>query len=728
MHSQRRELFMQDAGRYRHSLRRLEWLAMAVVAVVIVAIEVFHASQGTPWEQVIVVGLVSLAFGLALVGVLFHLVMAITGRLCDELRTRREAEARYRAVVETQVEALCRWLPDTTLTFVNSHYCSFYGQTEKELIGQKWIALVPEEEQEEVLRVYREVIARAESATYTHQVVAADGSRRWQEWTDTPILDDEGRVVEVQSVGRDVTEHVRALQIQDRLATLLEGAGEAILIVDALGRIGFVNPAFERNTGYTREEVRGQPFSMLEAVPGDPQAQRGLWAALSQGRSWRGRTRCRKKDGSLREAEVNAIPVRGSDGQIAEYVLVSRDVTNEIALEERLQQTSKMEAIGRLAGGVAHDFNNILTSIEGYTTFLLEDLSAGQPTDQEIRERMLEDVAQIKRAGEHAAGLTRQLLAFSRKQVLKPENLLLNDVVRDVEGMLRRLIGEDVELQTALDLDLGWTRADPGQLEQIIVNLVANARDAMPTGGRVTVATKNVTLDERQTAAYADLDAGPYVLLQIEDTGVGMDERTRGRLFEPFFTTKERGHGTGLGLATVYGIVRQSKGLIEVESAPGEGATFRVYFPRVPDAARKPPAEAAPDVERETGERILIVEDEADVRGVAQRILERAGYQVHGVSSAEAALAYCEQSDHEIDLLLTDVVMEREMNGHQLAQRLLQAGRVRKVLHMSGYTDDVLVRYGVLHSRISYLEKPFTPDTLCRQVREALEGNRASMD
>jgi two-component system cell cycle sensor histidine kinase/response regulator CckA len=723
MRSPRRGPFVQGADQYRRNLRRLKWLAMALVTVVIAAIEIFHALQGTSYGQVILIGLVALAFGLTLVGVPFHLAMTITGRLYDELRTRKEAEARYRAVVETQVEALCRWRPDTTLTFVNGHYCSFYGKTEEELIGRKWIALVPAEEQEEVLRFYRETTARAKSVTYTHRVVAADGSWRWQEWTDTPILDDEGRVVEVQSVGRDVTERVRALQTETRLATLLEGAGEAILIVDALGRIEFANPAFERSTGYAQEEVQGQPYSMLEAGPGDPQAQRGLWEALSQGRSWQGRTHCRNKDGSLRDVEVDAIPVRGSDGQTTEYVLVSRDVTNEVALEERLRQTSKMEAVGRLAGGVAHDFNNVLVVIEGYASLLLEVLSAGQPLDQEARERMRADVAQIIQAGERAASLTRQLLAFSRKQVLRPETLHLNAVVKGLEGMVRRLIGEDVELETALAPDLGWTRADPGQLGQVIVNLAANARDAMPTGGRLTIATGNVTLDEGQTAAYADLDAGPYVLLQVEDTGVGMDERTRSRLFEPFFTTKERGQGTGLGLATVYGIVRQSKGMIEVESAPGEGSTFQVYFPRIPDPARTAAAGTAPDVERETGERILIVEDEGDVRGVTQRILERAGYQVHAVPSAEAALAYCEQSDHEIDLLLTDVVMEGEMSGHQLAQRLLRAGRVRRVLHMSGYTDDVLVRYGVLHSRISYLEKPFTPDALCQHVREALEGN-----
>jgi nitrogen-specific signal transduction histidine kinase/CheY-like chemotaxis protein len=383
--------------------------------------------------------------------------------------------------------------------------------------------------------------------------------------------------------------------------------------------------------------------------------------------------------------------------------------------EDQLRHAQKMEAIGGLAGGIAHDFNNILTAIRTYNNFLLEDLPEGHTSRREA--------AGIAKAVDHAANLTRQLLAFSRRQVLQPKVINLNSLVPGIEKMLRRLIGEDILFATVLHPRLGNVRADPGQIEQVIVNLAVNARDAMPKGGRVTIETRNVELDESYAEDHPGVTPGRYVMLAVTDTGVGMDEETRARIFEPFFTTKVRGKGTGLGLATVYGIVQQTGGHIWPYSEPGKGTTMRVYLPRVDEPADplERPGEAPLELLRGS-ETILLVEDEAPVRSVTRQLLERNGYTVLEAADGAAALALVDggSGGRHLDLLLTDVIMPG-MSGRELAGELQARRPDLRVLYMSGYTDDAVVRHGMLEPGLAYLEKPFRPATLLRKVREVLQ-------
>lgn len=386
-------------------------------------------------------------------------------------------------------------------------------------------------------------------------------------------------------------------------------------------------------------------------------------------------------------------------------------------LEEQLRQAQKMEAVGRLAGGIAHDFNNLLTAIQGHAEVLLEGIDPSSPNHT--------DVEQIRRAAERAAVLTQQLLAFSRRQVLQPRTIDLNHVVREIESMLVRLIGEHIELATVLDDQLGTVRADPGQIEQVIVNLVVNARDAMPGGGKITILTRNVTLSETDAKHRGlDLAAGDYVVLSVSDTGEGMSDQVRTRIFEPFFTTKEMGKGTGLGLSTVYGIVTQSGGGIEVESQVGAGTTFHVYLPlemTPADEENDADSARAPEMALPHGsEVVLLVEDEQAVRALLSRILRQRGYTVLEARSGTEALEIGRSYEGDIDLLLTDVVMP-EMGGRELAEQLLLDRPNTRVLFISGYTEDEMVHAGVLATRINFLEKPFAPRDLVRKVREVLD-------
>jgi len=379
----------------------------------------------------------------------------------------------------------------------------------------------------------------------------------------------------------------------------------------------------------------------------------------------------------------------------------------------QLQQSQKLEAIGQLAGGVAHDFNNLLTAIIGYSDLSLKQISVENPIRSNLEE--------IKKAAERAASLTRQLLAFSRRQILEPKVLDLNAVVKDMHQMLRRLIGEHIDLTTKPAPGLGRVKADPGQVEQIIMNLVVNARDAMPRGGKVTIETANVTLDEHSTLRHVSVKTGAYVMVAVSDTGNGMDEETQARIFEPFFTTKEQGQGTGLGLSTVYGIVKQSGGNIWVYSELGKGTVFKVYFPQVEAAVKtieKPVSEIAAPRGSET---ILLVEDEDVVRRLAREILTQAGYKVLEACGGEEAMRLCQERWEPIDLLLTDVVMP-ETSGKEIAERLTELRPATHVLFMSGYTDEAIVHHGILDSNVQFIQKPFTALALAKKVREVLDS------
>jgi len=384
----------------------------------------------------------------------------------------------------------------------------------------------------------------------------------------------------------------------------------------------------------------------------------------------------------------------------------------QAGLENQLRQAQKMEAVGNLAGGIAHDFNNLLTAILGYGNILLSRLQEGDPGRQNVQE--------ILKAGERAASLTNQLLAFSRKQVLQPKIVDLNALATNLEKMLRRLIGEDVELSTCLEKNLGQVKADPGQIEQVIMNLVVNSRDAMPMGGKLTIETANAALGEDYASRHLGAKPGRYVMVAVADTGVGMGAETQARIFEPFFTTKEVGKGTGLGLATVYGIIKQSEGYVAVYSEPGQGTTFKIYLPRIDQSVETARVGQAAPIPRGT-ETILLVEDEEAVRRLARLILEGQGYAIIEAPSGSSALAAAEKHATPIHLLLTDVIMT-EMNGRELSQRLTRVCPSARVLFMSGYTGDTIVRHGVLEPGIAYLQKPFTPADLARKVREVLDS------
>ena len=419
-------------------------------------------------------------------------------------------------------------------------------------------------------------------------------------------------------------------------------------------------------------------------------------------------------------ALCNAYPVLSAEGALRQVVVTFIDISEQRhaeaearRLEEQLRQAQRMEAVGQLAGGIAHDFNNLLTGILGYAELLQDDLPG------ESRER--EAALQIQRAAERAANLTRQLLAFSRKQVLQPRRLNLNEQVQDLQKLLGRVIGENIELVTHLAPELATVVADPGQIEQVIMNLAVDARDAMPGGGRLTVETANVALDEAYAASHADVLPGPHVMLSVSDNGHGMDDETRARLFEPFFTTKAKGRGTGLGLSTVYGIVKQSGGNIWVYSEPGAGATFKVYLPVV-DGSVECPAEAAERRQMVGGaEKVLVVEDDAAVRYLTVRILRRHGYDVREAADADAALRACHEFDRPPDLLVTDIVMPRT-SGRTLARQLAVLRPGLRVLYMSGYTDNAIVHQGVLDEGTAFLQKPFSAETLLCKVRAVLDG------
>jgi len=508
------------------------------------------------------------------------------------------------------------------------------------------------------------------------------------------------------------------------LATLIEASPLAIVTFDPEGVVTMWNPAAERIFGWSENEALG---TRLPFVPAEKQAE---FLALRR-RALLGEVftepelHRRRADGSPIVVSVSTAPLRRPDGTIYGIMSILMDITerkvaeetrNRLTLvEEQLRQSQKMEAVGRLAGGVAHDFNNLLTAISGYSDLLLHRL----PEYSTLRR----DVEEIRKAGDRAAALTRQLLAFSRRQVLQPKVLDLNTVVTRMGQMLRRITGEDIELSFALSPSLSRVKADPGQIEQVIVNLVVNARDAMPDGGRITIATADADLSPSYAAAHTEVVPGPHVLLSVADTGQGMSDETQAHLFEPFFTTKERGKGTGLGLATVYGIVQQSGGHIRVNSATEQGSTFLIYLPQsgtCEDGSTGADLPLLPHPSPGT-ETVLLAEDEEVVRRLARELLSENGYKVLEAGSGREALLLSEAHRGEVHLLLTDVVMPK-MSGRELGERLRLQRPDLRILYMSGYTDDAVLRQGVLEDGIPFLQKPFTAEELARKVREVLDG------
>jgi PAS domain S-box-containing protein len=512
-------------------------------------------------------------------------------------------------------------------------------------------------------------------------------------------------------MGARIARH-QAEDAQGQLVAILEATPDFVAIAGPDQRLSYVNRAGRAMLGLTEDEDVSR-YSLTSFYPEERRGARAgeeMAAALDTG-AWRGETALRARGGKEIAVSQVLIAHRSLAGECQFLSTIARDLTDRQHLEAQLRQSQKMEAVGRLAGGIAHDFNNLLTVITGYSGFLVESLT---------EEGQLDYAREVHRAGERAADLTRQLLAFSRKQMLVPRTVNLNALVAETEKMLRRVIGEDVELQTQLAPDLHSVRADPGQVEQILVNLAVNARDAMPTGGRLTLTTANVVLDDAAVRDFPDVQPGPHVLLAVGDTGCGMDSELQSHIFEPFFTTKEVGKGTGLGLATVYGIVKQSGGHIDVDSAPGLGTTFRIYLPRVEQEAASA-GEAQPPAEVRGGtETILLVEDEESVRSLARHVLQQKGYTVLEAGDAVGAQRLGTEHGAAIDLLLTDVVMPGP-GGPAVADFIRSRHPGIKVLFMSGFTESAMVRHDLQSGEIECLLKPFTPADLAQMVRQVLD-------
>jgi PAS domain S-box-containing protein len=525
-----------------------------------------------------------------------------------------------------------------------------------------------------------------------------------------------------QELTNEVTERKRAEELsresEDRYRRLFDSNPLPMWVYDR-ETLAFlaINDAAVLHYGFSREEFLGMTVNDLQPegeVARLPEPSIAPTGELGPTNLWRHR----KKDGTTIEVELTPHDLTFA-GRRAELVLAN-DITDrrrtEAALqetEEQLRRAQRLEAVGNLAGGIAHDFNNLLTVITGYTGLILRRIDDEDPHWTKI--------TGIKKAADRAATLTQQLLAFSRKQVRQPKVLDLNALVPETGTMLQRLIGEDIDLVLALKPGLGPIKADPSQVEQVIMNLVINARDAMPKGGKITIATSNVELDERYAEMHLTVEPGEYVMLAVSDTGCGMDAETQARIFEPFFTTKEVGKGTGLGLATVYGIVKQSGGNIWVYSEPGQGTTFKVYLPRVNEAAERVRGTGELKAILRGTETVLLVEDEAIVREMTRSVLEESGYQVLEAADGARALEICRAHGQHIDIMVTDVVMPG-MSGRELAERVASLRPGTKVLYMSGYTDDAIVHHGVLDQGMAFIEKPFTPDTFAHKVREVLNS------
>ncbi len=551
-----------------------------------------------------------------------------------------------------------------------------------------------------------------------------DGRTIWLRTSKVPLRDASGAVFGVLGTYEDITEQRQAAidlhESEERFRATFEQAAVGIAHVGVDGSWLRVNRRLCEMVGYAREELLGRTFQEITHpadLAADVENVRRMLAGEIQAYSME--KRYIRKDGTSAWITLTVSLARDDEGRPKYFISVIEDIEprrraedQAARLRNQLEQAQKMETVGRLAGGIAHDFNNLLTAILGFCELILGDANA--PHRSELEE--------IKHAGERAAALTRQLLAFSRKQVLQVEWLDLNDVVVNMEAMLRRLIGEDVRLTSTLSPDIGRVKADPSQIEQVLLNLAVNARDAMPGGGVLRIETSNASVDGALAATHAPCSPGGFVVLAVSDTGCGMSPETQRRVFEPFFTTKPKGKGTGLGLATVYGIVKQSGGFVSFTSEPQKGTTFRVHLPCADEPAAKASRSGIlPKVPPRGSETILIVEDDDGVRRLACRVLEVLGYTVLSAESGDQALELAREHKGKIDLVLTDVVMP-EMSGREVERRLAEAGHVARFLFMSGYTNDAILHHGVLEAGVAFLQKPFTPGALGRKVRDVLDS------
>ncbi len=574
---------------------------------------------------------------------------------------------------------------------------------------EKALLCYPPGEREIISNAFSRAVKKGEPWDIETRVIDRQGKTKWIRHSGNTELK-QGKVVRLFGNVMDITERKRAEEERERLLIAISQVGEGIVITDPEGRIQYVNPAFEAITGYGSREAVGQNSRILNSGKQDLAFYQDLWKTIRAGKIWKGRFINRRKDGTLYTEDATISPVRDATGRIVNFVGVKRDITDQLKLESQFYQAQKMESVGRLAGGVAHDYNNTLSVIIGYTEFAMERLPSDNP--------IYSDLEEILEAARRSEVITRQLLAFASQQTVAPKVLDLNATVESMLKILRKLVGEDIELAWLPGSSLWAIKMDPTQIDQILANLSVNARDAIGGVGKLTIETKNVALTEDQGSALMELSSGEYVLLSVSDNGCGMDTETLAKVFEPFFSTKEFGKGTGLGLATLYGIVKQNNGAIDVESSPGKGTTFRIYIPRFEG---EPVDELLDEpMVRGKGETVLVVEDDASILKLTGNILRHLGYRVLTANTPGDARQLVDQHGEDIQLLITDVVMP-EMNGKELAKILKSRFPDMKTLFMSGYSSDVIANRGVLEDGVNFINKPFLKRDFSKAVRTVLE-------
>jgi len=629
----------------------------------------------------------------------------------------RESEERYSTLFRNAVEGiLVADMETKRFVYANPSICRMLGYSEDEIKRLGVQDIHPAESLEHVLSEFEAMALGKRPLPMELPCQRKDGSVIYADITASGMILNKRHC----NVGffSDITERKRAedalKESEERFRSLFEQAADCIILMeimpDGLPVIRDANSATSRILGYEHSELIGKPVSFLTTNPNDmePIKERRRKVLSREATVFEDEHRC--KDGTIRVFECSV--KENHVGSRIFAISVERDITERKKLEQQLHQAMKMEAVGRLAGGVAHDFNNILSVIISYAGFIIQELRENDP--------MREDAQEIKDAGYRAAALTKQLLAFSRKETIKPEVLNLNNVVENLNKMLRRIIGEDIEFAAVLEKDLGNVKVDPGQMEQVLANLAVNARDAMPEGGKLLIETKNAHLDEQYSQGHISVLPGSYVMLAVSDTGCGMDAKTLTQIFEPFFTTKDVGKGTGLGLATVYGIVKQNNGYVLAYSEPGQGTSFKIYLPLIEsDVVPIKDVKISVDDSLRGTETILLAEDEEAVRKIASRILKKNGYTVIEAGNGGEALLACERHDGPIHLLLTDVIMP-QMSGKALAERLKKIRPEIKAVYMSGYTNNAIAHQGVLDEGVNFVQKPFAEIDLLKMIRKAL--------
>ncbi len=627
-------------------------------------------------------------------------------------RALQESESRFRMMADSAPVLIWMSGPDKGCSWFNQGWLDFTGRTLAQELGDGWVENVHPEDLARCVDVYVSHFDRREPFTMEYRLRRSDGVYRWIVDSGKPRFEGDGRFAGYIGSAIDITDHKQSEEELRRLAAAVEQTPASIVITDEEGNVRYVNPAFEKTSGYTRGEAVGRKASLVKSGRHPPEFYAELWATIGSGKVWNGRIVNRARDGREYTEDCVIAPVKDAGGAVRNYVAVKRDITSELALQQHLSESQRLDSVALLAGGIAHDFNNLLTVILSCAELLELDAGGEGPNAEVIDE--------IQVAAGRARDLTRKLLAFARRQVIEPVPVDLNRMVHDGKRLLRRVLNEDVALRAELQPELWAVRCDPAQVEQILLNLAVNARDAMPNGGRLAFETANVEVDAARAALFPGMRPGPHVRLVVQDTGVGMPPEVKARAFEPFFTTKPVGKGTGLGLATVHGIVKQSGGFIRVESEPGKGTRFEMLFPRTMEPARRTEGLEQAHATRGT-EAVLLVEDDPDVRSVTLRALQSGGYEVLVAEEAASALRIVADASRRVDLLLSDVVMPG-MDGPQLADAVRARRPEVRVLFVSGHAHEVLANRGIQDGRVPLLDKPYTPASLLARVREVLDA------